>query len=384
MKFTFATAGRIFFGVGEAEAQLPALSSALGQRWLVVSGAQPGRHARWLEKLAARAEIHLFPVAGEPSVASIEAGLDAARACAASGVVAIGGGSAIDAAKAIAALAGQGGPWQDHLEIVGRGLPLSQPGLPCAALPTTAGTGAEVTRNSVILVPEKRLKVSLRHDFLLPRVVIVDPALTLGLPPEITAATGLDALTQLIEPYTTPSATALTDSLCREAIPRAARALPLVCRDGKHSAGRTEMAFASLCGGLALANARLGAVHGLAAVLGGMTGLGHGEICARLLPEVTAANIRLLQRAHGEAPALRRYAEVARWVTNDPSAGANELVTWLRDLSAGLPLPVWQGWRVEPSAFPTIARQAQQSSSMQGNPIALPLHELVDILERTA
>ncbi len=384
MKFTFATAGRIFFGVGEAEEQGPALSAVLGPRWLAVCGGHPDRHARWAQQLAARPELHWFAVAGEPSVVTIEAGLEAVRACAATGVLAIGGGSAIDAAKAIAALAGQPGPWQDHLEIVGRGLPLLRPGLPCAALPTTAGTGAEVTRNSVILVPEKYWKVSLRHDYLLPRLVIVDPMLTLGLPPEITAATGLDALTQLIEPYTTPSATPITDSLCREAIPRAARALPLVCREGSHLAGRTDMAFASLCGGLALANAKLGAVHGLAAVLGGVTGISHGEICARLLPEVTAANIRKLRQSNAQASALLRYAEIAQWVTCEKSAGAEELVVWLRNLLAELPLPVWRGWRLESSAYPTIAVQAQKASSMQGNPVALSQQELVDILERTS
>ncbi len=246
-------------------------------------------------------------------------------------VVGMGGGSVIDAAKAIAALLTNPGDPLDYLEVIGRGLPLANACAPMMAIPTTAGTGAEVTRNAVLASPAHRVKVSLRSASMLPDVAIVDPELTLSMPPAVTAATGLDALTQCLEPFVSHLATPLTDGFCREGLARAARSLRRAYHHGSDVAARRDMALASLCGGLALANAKLGAVHGFAGPIGGMFDAPHGAVCARLLPLVMTANVRALEERSPNSPALVRYAEVAKIVTGDADASIADGV----DLGAG-------------------------------------------------
>ena len=230
-------------------------------------------------------------------------------------MIGLGGGSAIDAAKAIAALAANGGDPLDYLEVVGRGRSLTQPSLPCIAIPTTAGTGAEVTRNAVLASPEHGIKASLRSATMLPRLALVDPELTYSLPAAVTASTGLDALTQLIEPFTSSKANPLTDALCREGMMRAARSLRTAYEDGRDAAAREDMALASLFGGLALANAGLGVVHGFAGPVGGTFHAPHGAVCAAFLPHVMAVNARALRTRQPGSAALARYDEIARILT---------------------------------------------------------------------
>jgi alcohol dehydrogenase class IV len=296
-------------------------------------------------------------------------------------VIALGGGSAIDTGKAIAALAANPGDPLDYLEVIGKGRPLAHAPLPVIAIPTTAGTGAEVTRNAVLESPQHRVKVSLRSPLMLPRVALVDPELTRSVPPNITASTGMDALTQVIEPFVSARANPLTDSLCREGMTRAARALRRVYADGDDADARADMALASLFGGLALANAGLGAVHGFAGPLGGMFHAPHGALCAALLPHVTAANIQALRQRQPQHPALARYDEIAVILTGDADARAADAVAWLGTLLADLNIPPLRAYHITPADFPAIVAASARASSMKANPIVLTDAELMAVLE---
>jgi alcohol dehydrogenase class IV len=268
----------------------------------------------------------------------------------------------------------------DYLEVIGKGQPLRQPPTPYIAIPTTAGTGAEVTRNAVLASPEHRVKVSLRSPWMLPRLALVDPELTHSMPPAITATTGMDALTQCIEPYLSVQANPLTDALCREGIQRAARSLRRAYEQGDDPAAREDMALASLFGGLALANAKLGAVHGFAGPLGGMFDAPHGAICARLLSFVMEANLKALRQREPDSPILPRFDEVARLLTGHPEATADDGVKWLHDLSAALHIPPLADYGVTTADFEALIEKAGRSSSMKGNPIPLTPDELRAIL----
>jgi alcohol dehydrogenase class IV len=361
--FEFATATRIIFGTGKL-AEAPNAIEPFGRRVFVVTGRTPDRAEPLLGVLSNfDCTTHCIP--GEPKISDLQAGLDAVRDS--DVIVAIGGGSAIDAGKAIAALATNPGEPQNYLEVIGSGQPLTEAPLPFIAIPTTAGTGAEVTRNAVLASPEQRVKVSLRHPLMLPNVAIVDPELTYDLPPAITAATGMDALTQLIEPFTCRHANPLTDALCREAIPRAATALPRVYAGDQ--AARTDMTFASLSGGLALANAGLGAVHGFAAPLGGMFPAPHGAVCAALLPHVFAANAR-------HTP--ERFVEVSNMLGAGKTVEAG--TQWLRNLAANLNIPGLAIYGIAEKDFPALISKARNASSMKANPVDLSDEELTKIL----
>ncbi len=381
MGFEFATANRIVFGPGTLP-ELAAAAKALGRRALVVSGRTIGRAERVLKLLAdAGVETTVFPVPGEPTTALVVKGVQQARAAGCELVVGFGGGSALDTAKAVAALLGNDGELSDYLEVIGRARPLPRPGVPCLAVPTTAGTGTEVTRNSVLASPEHRFKVSLRSPHLLPRLALVDPELTLDLPPALTAATGLDALTQLIEPYVCTRANPLVDALCVEGIRRAARSLRRAVENGRDREARSDLALASLFSGLALANAGLGAVHGFAAPIGGMFPAPHGAVCAALLPHVMAANLRAL-RARPESPALERYAEIGRLLTGRPQAGAEDGVVWVEDLVAALDIPPLRTYGLTEADVPAVVEKAMQASSMKANPVPLSRDELAAVLRR--
>ena len=377
--FEFATANRIIFGDGCARAAA-GLAAAHGSRVLLVVACGPGRGG-WLVDDLRRlgVDVALLDVDREPDVALAAEGAVLARERAIDAIVGLGGGSALDAAKAIAALATNRGDPLDYLEVVGAGRPISATPLPVIAVPTTAGTGSEVTRNAVLRVPERRVKVSLRSPLMLPRAAIVDPLLTHDLPPATTAATGLDALTQLIEPFMSLRANPMTDAFCREGMARAARSLRRVCEDGRDAVARSDMALASLFGGLALANAGLGAVHGFAASIGGMAGAPHGAVCAALLPHVMASNLRALRAAHA-GQALDRAAEIGRVLTGRADAGADDAVAWLAETVSQVRIPRLSELGVTPADVPAIAELAQESSSMKGNPVAFTLEELVAIL----
>jgi alcohol dehydrogenase class IV len=376
VKFEFTTATRIVFGAGTL-AEAGQLAAEWGRRATVVTGRNPARAQRLLEYLAAAGvATEIVAIDHEPSIDDVARGVASARAFGADAVIGFGGGSTIDAAKAIAGLLTNDGAPLDYLEVVGLGRPLARPAAPWMAIPTTAGTGAEVTRNAVLAVPNRGVKASLRSPHLLARVALVDPELTLDLPPALTASTGLDALTQLLEAYVCNRANPLTDAICAAGIPRAAQALPVACRDGHDLAARTDLALASLWSGLALANAGLGAVHGFAAPIGGLFPAPHGAVCAALLAPVMAANIRALRSRAPQSPALVRYAEVARWLTGRSAASDEQGVEWVRSLVATLGISRLAAYGLAPTQIAEIVARAQQASSMKANPVVLTADEL--------
>jgi alcohol dehydrogenase class IV len=377
MHFEFAAAARIVFGPGESR-QLPAIAAQWGTRALVVAGSQPSR----VEPLVANLSHSLFSVAGEPTIALVCAGLEQARREHCHSVISIGGGSVIDAGKAIAALLANPGEPLDYLEVIGRGQPLAKPSAPFAALPTTAGSGAEVTRNAVLASPEHRVKASLRSPFLLPIVALVDPELTWNLPPTVTASTGLDALTQLIEPYVSSRANPLTDLYCVEGLRRVAECLERAWENGADRDARASMSWASLLGGLALANAGLGVVHAFAAPIGGRFIAPHGAVCAAVLPHAMEINIQALRSRAPSSIALRRYDEIARLLTRRPHAIANDAVLWVADLCGRLAIPPLRTYGVTAGDLDALCAKAAQTSSMKGNPIALTPDELGEIARR--
>ena len=372
--FEVALPGRILFGRGKAAEAVAALV-ALGPRGMLVHGATPAR-AEWLIAALRDAGVALTTRScpGEPTLPMLEAALAQARQSAPDWVVAVGGGATLDLGKAVAALIPAPGGVMDHLEVVGRGLPLARPPLPFVALPTTAGTGAEATRNAVIGLPAHGRKVSLRDAAMLPRLAIVDPALTDHCPRAVTLASGLDALVQVIEPLVSSRATPFTDALCRPVIaPGMAALMQLMVAEDR--AARDRMAWTSLCGGIALGNAGLGAVHGLAGVIGGLTGAAHGAICGALIGPVLAHN-----SACAEGEAADRFAEVRNLLAAPLGVGADAvpqaLAAWARD--AGLPGLVAQG--LAPARHAEVAAAAQASSSMKGNPLVLDEATLCAIL----
>jgi alcohol dehydrogenase class IV len=324
-------------------------------------------------------DIAEFQVHGEPTLELIRAGVEVAQNC--DLVIGVGGGSVLDTGKALAALVTNPGDVLDYLEVVGKGRPLVHAPLPYIAIPTTAGTGSEVTRNAVIEVREQNVKVSLRSPLMLPRVALVDPELTYRLPPEITATTGLDALTQLIEPFVSIKANPMTDTICREGMRHAARSLRRAFENGADKTAREGMSLASLFGGMALANAALGAVHGFAGPLGGMLHAPHGALCARLLPLVMDANIAALEARQPEHPALQRYVEVARIMTGDEAATAHDGVAWTKQLVSDLKVPALSVYGMDDTQFPEAIEKTQKASSFKGNPIPLHENELRKILE---
>jgi alcohol dehydrogenase class IV len=390
--FEFATAGRIMAGAGRA-AELPGVLAGLGSRVLVCTGANPGRHAGLLAGLGPPSAV--FAVPGEPTADLARAGVAAAREHGADVIAAIGGGSVIDTAKAVAMLLANGGDPLDYLESAGSGRAITRPSVPCVAVPTTAGTGAEVTANAVLAVPEHRLKASLRSPLMIPRVALVDPLLSASCPPPVTAASGLDALTQCLEPFVSVRATPLTDGLAREGLRRAGLGLRAAYADGADLAARADMAICALLGGMALANARLGAVHGLAGVIGGTADVPHGFACAALLAPVIEANVRalrsgragsagrgraVLDRSVLSRAVLDRYGEAAGLLTGQPGASAEDGVAWIRQTLDLLAVPGLAAFGLRAGQAAAIAAQALTSSSMQGNPVPLSQDELEAII----
>jgi len=383
MQFEFATASRIIFGAGAVRQAAP-LAATMGRLALVVTGRTTRRAHVVLDGLAAEGvETVTFAVAGEPTVDGARDGTRVAQRTGVHLVVAFGGGSVIDAGKAIAALATNPGHPDEYLEVVGRGRPLSEAPLPFIAIPTTAGSGSEATRNAVLTSTAHRVKVSLRSPLMLPRIALVDPELTCDVPPDLTASTGLDALTQLIEPFVSSRANPITDALAREGIPRIARSLLRAFARGHDAAAREDLSLAALLGGVALANGGLGAAHGFAAPIGGAFAAPHGAICAALLPAVIDVNVRALRLRAPGSPALGRYEEVARLVTGERDAGVAEGMGWLRDLCAALRIPPLGAYGVSERDVPALVERAATASSMQANPVVLTTDELTEIVLRS-
>jgi len=382
VRFEFATATRIIFGPGSLREVAPR-AAEIGRRAFVVTGRTIDRAAPLLEQLTKQGiEYVTFNVPGEPTTALAFEGVQHARQADCDSVIGIGGGSVLDTGKVIAALLTNGGDVLDYLEVIGDGQQLAEIPAPFIAIPTTAGTGSEVTRNAVLGSPDHRIKVSMRSPLMLPRLAVVDPELTHSMPPAVTASTGLDAITQLMEPYVSNKANPLTDGICREGLRRAARSIRRAYEDGSNPAAREDMSLASLFGGLALANAKLGAVHGFAGPLGGMFSAPHGDICARLLPFVMEANVQALQARAPRSPALARYDEVAQILTGMATARATDGIAWVQDLCAALKVPPLAGFGLKEADLPTVVAKSEKASSMKGNPMTLTDKELAQILRK--
>lgn len=369
--FTFAAPGRFIFGAGCA-AELPSIVQDLGAHPFVMTGSRP---ERFQELLTTLGDPSVFAVEREPDVEIVREAVAAARG--ADVVVGIGGGSVLDAAKAVAALVSTGADPLDHMEVVGRGLPLPPP-TPFVAVPTTAGTGSEMTSNAVLGSPAHGVKASIRAASMLPRVALVDPLLTVGCPPAVTAASGLDALTQCLEALVSTFANPITDGFCREGLRRAGTSVVRATRDGSDVAARTDMALTASLSGLALANAKLGAVHGFAGPLGGMIDAPHGAICAALLHATCRVNIRALTERRPDSAALARYAEVGGLLTGE--TGTEPLLHWLESTIADLEMPRLGALGLTATRIEEACTKGRASSSMKGNPLELTDDELREIL----
>ncbi len=381
MLFEFATAGRIVFGAGAAD-QLTERIRGYGQRPFLVSGSSTERYRFWVDELKrCELETSWFTVSGEPDTGTIASALEQAREHGADVVVAVGGGSVIDTGKVVSALLTNPGELTRYLEVVGEGKPITEEPVPYIAVPTTAGTGSEATKNAVIGVPEERVKVSVRSPLMLPKCAIVDPSLTLSAPSGVTAASGLDALTQLLEAFTSRKATPVTDGVCREGLKRAGRSLRTVWQNPGNEQAREDMALASLFSGIALGNAGLGAVHGFAGPLGGLIGAAHGAICAALLGPVTRANLRALESRENGAQTAGRYQEAAELVTGHSNAATGDLLEWILETVSLFGIPQLSALGLHEETIPQAVEKAKKASSMKGNPVTFSDEELTHILK---
>lgn len=369
----------VIFGEGASE-KVAGFLKGLAERVLVVRGAVHSfPEFIFTELQTSGLTVKVFTVEQEPTLSLIEEGIRIARESGVQAVLAVGGGSVIDAGKAIAGMIPQESDLREFLEVVGKGSPVTQPGVPLIAVPTTAGTGSEVTRNAVISIPSHRVKVSLRGKGLMSHAAIVDPLLTWSVPPQITASTGMDALTQLIEPFVSNRANPLTDPFCRDGIRKIGQSLERAYRDGKDGEARSDMALASLFGGIALANSGLGAVHGFASPIGGMFAAPHGMICARLLAPVVRANAAALRESSSTHPVLDRYREAFSLFTGQ-NGEAEDLADELEGLRLRLEIPGLSYWGVQDQDVDVLVDLAELASSMKANPIRLPRETLAAVL----
>jgi len=381
MNVDFSTVKRIVFGVGRISF-LREIISNYGKRVLIIKGKKfpdPGTLFAICEN--ANVEWNCFNVEKEPNIETINRAVELGREKESDFVIGFGGGSVIDTGKAASAMLNNQGSVLDYLEVVGKGKPLKSPSKPYIAIPTTAGTGSEVTRNAVISVPEKKVKVSMRNAYLLPDVAIVDPEFTYGVPKTITSVTGMDAFTQVIEPYVSRYSNPMVDMFCRNAIPKGASYLLRVWVDGDDYEARQNISWVSLMGGLALANAKLGAVHGFAGPIGGMFNVPHGAICAALLSSVMLVNAEILSNRGDDFEKLSRFEDIARWVTGVENATIEEGVEWIASLCKKMEIPRLSELGIKKIDFPAIIQKSKNSSSMKGNPIQLTEQEMAKVLE---
>jgi alcohol dehydrogenase class IV len=382
INFEFSTATQVIFGNGTVS-KVPHLLQGMGQNIFLVTGKNPERVKFLTENLeAGGSSVFSFQVEKEPTTEMISNGVKFARETDCKAVVGFGGGSVIDSAKAIAALTPNKGELLDYLEVIGKGKKLEEKPLPFIAVPTTAGTGAEVTKNAVIHSPEHNVKVSLRSPLMFPDVAVIDPELTLSMLPEITATTGMDALTHLLETFVSNQANPFIDMLCREGIHRISASLKNAFENGNDLKAREDMAFAAMLGGMALANVKLGAVHGFAGPLGGMFPVPHGAVCAALLPAVMEINIRVLEEQK-HIKSIAKYLEVAQILTGNKDAKIEDGIKWAGEMVKALKIPTLSAFGLSASNFPVLVEKAKKASSMQGNPVSLSEKQLTEILEKS-
>jgi alcohol dehydrogenase class IV len=390
VNFEFGTTPFIVFGPGSL-GRLGEQAARFGRRAWLVTGAAAleragvlGRAEQWLAEAGVSAVRQV--VTAEPDTALVDRGRRDAVASGCDLVIGMGGGSVLDAAKSVACLMANGGEAIDYLEVVGRGAKIGKPSVPLIAVPTTAGTGSEATRNSVLADPATGTKASLRHEYLLPRVALLDPTLTHSLPREVTARSGLDALIQLIEPYVSRREHPMIDVLALEGIRRASRALPRAWADADDAAARADMMLAALWSGMALAHCGLGAAHGFAGPLGGSFPIPHGTACAATMPHVMAANLSVAGRDPGGTETIRRYANVARAMglagETDDLSTARRGAARMRELCSELGIPGLRAFGVTPEVIPDLVTRAKRTSSMKANPVDLSEEDLAGILEQ--
>jgi alcohol dehydrogenase class IV len=383
VRFDLALPGDIRFGAGRVSEVPRALADLGASRVLVVTGRTTSRADGIRAALnAADMSSMVFGVATEPSIERVRAAVDLVLETGCDAVLGFGGGSALDVAKAVAVLAASGTDPMDHLEVIGAGRPIERPGLPCVAVPTTAGTGSEVTRNSVL--SGGGVKASLRSPLLLPKLVVVDPDLLVGVPKQTIAASGMDALSQLIEPLLSQRANPFTDALARDGIRRSARSLRRAYQEGMEDPGvREDLAIGSLFSGMCLANSGLGAVHGLAAAVGARLSAPHGAVCAAVLAAAMDVNLRALRGRAPDHSALQRIAELASLLTGRPEASPEDAIAWLAELAAAMSIPGLASYGLNQDAIATVVAAAQKASSMRGNPIELSDQEVTQIVTRS-
>jgi alcohol dehydrogenase class IV len=380
VRFDLAGPADVRFGAGRVSEVPQALTGLGASRVLVVTGRSTARSDALRSALReAGMSSVVFGVAAEPSIERVRAAVTLLGEAGCDAVLGFGGGSALDVAKAVAVLATSGTDPIDHLEVIGAGRPIERPGLPCVAVPTTAGTGSEVTRNSVL--SEGGVKASLRSPLMLPRIALIDPDLLAGLPQTTIAASGMDALSQVIEPLLSRRANPVTDALARDGIRRSARSLRRAYQEGMEDPGaREDLALASLFGGMCLANSGLGAVHGLAAAAGARLSAPHGAVCAAVLAASMDVNLRALRDRAPDHPALDRISEVATLLTGQRDAPPEEAIAWLRRLTAALSIPGLASYGLDQDDIAPVVVAAQQASSMRGNPIDLSDEEVSEIV----
>ncbi len=381
LKFDLNLPTRVIFEPG-SRSQIINNIASFGKRALLIHSKSHPMISGIIQEIN-DSKIELVPIAisGEPSTESITAILSQIDCDKFDCVLGIGGGSVIDSAKAISALLTNPGPITDYLEIVGKNLPISNSPIPYIAVPTTAGTGSEVTKNAVLNVEKNKIKVSLRSTRMIPRVAIIDPELTYSMPAEVTASTGMDAIIQLIEPFVSSKANSFTDGICREGLTAAAGSIRKVFSNLLDPDSRSGMSYASLCGGIALANSGLGAVHGFAGVIGGMYSKPHGQICAALLTGALEKNINAIAKRQGENHCSQKYRELAVILTGRADAKESDVILWSREICNDLKIPSLSALGISRSEFDEICEKAAVSSSMKGNPILLTSEELNEILE---
>jgi alcohol dehydrogenase class IV len=383
VRFDLAVPADVRFGAGRVSEVPEALLGLGASRVLVITGRTTSR-ADAVRSALREAGVPSIPfgVATEPSIERVRAAVELLTEAGCDAVLGYGGGSAIDVAKAAAVLATTGTDPREHLEVIGAGRPIERPGVPCVAVPTTAGTGSEVTRNSVL--SGGGVKASLRSPLMLPKVAMVDPDLLIGLPAPSIAASGMDALSQLIEPLLSRRANPFSDALARDGIRRSARSLRRGYEDGMEDAGvREDLALASLLSGMCLANSGLGAVHGIAAAAGARLNAPHGAVCAAVLAAAMEVNLRALRDRAPEHPAIERMSAVATLLTSQPDASPEDAIAWLQELTAVLSIPGLASYGLNDVEIEAVVTAAQKASSMRGNPIELNDTEVSEIVTRS-
>ena len=375
--FELAPMPRLVFGSGTIS-DLPEYASQLGTRPLLVTGRGSLRRSGRLDEIVNSLEARELQVAifegvePEPTLNLVERGRQMLRENDCDLVIAIGGGSAMDVGKAIAGLANEPGPAAEYHS----GRPLAAEALPIIAAPTTSGTGSEVTPVSVLTDPQRPIKASIHDDKLLPRVAIVDPELTLTLPPRPTADAGLDAFTQALEAYTSIAANFVTDAGALEALRRVGSSLRRAYHRGDDRAARENMSLGSLLAGMALASARLGLVHGLAHPIGLLYHLPHGQACAMLLPHVIRYNMQAAQAKYATAARALGISDEA------DDAAAQRLYEWVSALCEELEVSGSLGeFGATEADFEAIIAAAMKSGSTAHNPRPVTEADLREFLQ---